>query len=262
MTMNPIRLPRAAAKMKQFAEVVTRSHDRAVEIRQDASGAILTAADGHQLCRITAPPPAGVVAGPVEPFLVDARALAKAAADVGCSRSEPFASVSPDQVAPEDRPILVVKIDDKTVGVAGPTGSPQTIRVEPGAMPDCVKIVEAIRREAGTGATKAVARFDPRFLQNLADTAVALGITSIEITFAPRFNFIMAEGSGPDGCTAEFAIAGIGDIDFEEFAQRSRPAWEQDDALTFTMPEAMPRAKTTRRPKQQTNELPFDDIPF
>ena len=81
--MNPIRLPRVAAKMREFAEVETASHGRAVEIQQTKAAAIITAADGHQLCRITAPAAAGAVLEPVEPFLVDARDLGKAAAAQG-----------------------------------------------------------------------------------------------------------------------------------------------------------------------------------
>lgn len=264
--MNPIRLPRAAAKLKAFAEVVTATHDRAIEIRQDAAAAIVTAADGHQLCRITAPPPAGTTPGPVDPFLVDARAFSKAATEVGCGRTEPLASVDAEHVAAQDRPLVVVRIDDKTVGIAGPEGTPQSITVAPGAMPDCARIVDGILADAIDGGTKAVVRLDPRFLQNLADTAVALGLPSIEITFSPKLNFIAAEGRGADGCTARFAIAGIGEIDFEAIAARQRPAWERDDDLTFTMPEVKPPKAASprrRRSKKRDATLPFpDDIPF
>lgn len=262
--MHPIRLPRAAAKLKAFAETVTTTHDRAIEIRQDASGATVTAADGHQLCRITAPPPVGTTPGTVEPFLVDARTFSKAATEVGCGRTEALVSVDAEHVAAQDRPLVVVRVDEKSVGIAGSEGTPQTIALSQyRAMPDCVRIFDGIRAEAIDGDTKAVARLDPRFLQNVADTAVALGITSIELTFSPRFNFIMAEGTGPDGCAAQFAIAGVGEIDFEAIAARQRPQWETDDGLTFTMPETKPRKRTTaRKPKPQDLELPFDDIPF
>jgi hypothetical protein len=260
--MNPIRLPRAAAKLKAFAETVTTSHDRAIELRQDETAAIVTAADGHQLCRITAPPPAGTTPGKVEPFLVDARTFSKAAGEVGCGRTTPLVSSGPDHVAPEDRPLVVVKVDDKTVGVAGPEGTPQTITPMAGRMPDCVRIVDGIRHDAATGGTKAVARLDPRFLQNVADTAVAAGLATIEITFSSKLNFIMAEGVAPDGCKVEFAIAGIGEIDFEEIKARPLEPWEADDALTFTMPEAKPRKSVKRTKKAQDLELPFDDIPF
>lgn len=260
--MNPILLPRAAAKLKAFAETVTASHDRAIELRQDATGATITAGDGHQLCRITAPPPAGTTPGTVERFLVDGREFAKAAAAVGCGRTEALVSAGPDSVSVKDRPLVVVRIDEKSVGVAGPEGAPQTIKVVPLRMPEAIRIVDGIREEAATGGTKAVARLDPRLLQNLADTAVALGLPTVEITFSPRLNFIMAEGRGPDGCLAEFAIAGIGEIDFEEIAARPRAAWEIDDANTFTMPEAKPRKAATRKPKAQELDLPFDDIPF
>ncbi len=260
--MNPIRLPRAAAKLRAFAEIVTETHGRAIEIRQDEAGAMLTVADGHQLARITAPPPAGTTPGTVERFLVDARDFAKAAAAVGCSRTEALVSAAPYQVSAEDRPLLVVRIDDKKVGVAGPEGSPQTIPVESGRMPDAMRIVNGIRAQAIDGTTKAVARVDPRFLQNVADTAVAMGIGTVEITCAPSLNCILFEGSGPDGCHAEFAIAGIGEIDFEAIAKRDRPAWEQDDALIFTMPEDKPKKAAPRRKKVEHPLLPLDDIPF
>ena len=257
-----IRLPRAAAKLKVFAETVTASHDRAVEIRQDATGAIVAAADGHQLCRITAPPAEGTVPTKVEPFLVDARAFAKAAGDVGCGRTEALVSSDPQHVAAQDRPLVVARVEEKKVAIAGPDGSPQTITTVSGAMPDCARIIDVIRDEATAGGTKAVARIDPRLLQNVADLAVAMGLASIEITFAPRLNYIMAEGTGPDGCAAEFAIAGIGEIDFEAIAARPRPAWEVDDALTFTMPQAKPRATTRRNPKPPETPLFMDDLPF
>jgi hypothetical protein len=265
--MNPIRLPRAIAKLKAFAETVTASHGRSIEIRQDATGATVTAADGHHLCRIIAPPPAGTTPGVVEPFLVDARAFSKAATEVGCGRTEALVSADPEHVAPQDRPLVVVKIDEETVGIAGPEGTPQTVklgaRLTAGQMPDCARIIDGIQAEAIDGETKAIARLDPRYLQNVADTAVALGITAIEITFSPKLNFFAAEGRGPDGCTAHFAIAGVGEIDFEAIASRQRPAWERDDALTFTMPEVKARkGSSSRRSKSRDLELPFDDIPF
>lgn len=263
--MHPIRLPRAAAKMKTFVEVVTATHDRAFEIRQDEHGATVTASDGHQLCRIVAPPPAGAVPGKVSPFLVDGRVFSKAAAEVGCSRTEAIVSATPDHVAAEDRPLVVVKLDEKSVGVAGPEGTPQTIPVVSGAMPDCARIVAAVHREAAEGGTKAVARIDPRFLQNVADTAVAMGLGTVEITFSPKLNFIAAEGKGPDGCTVQFAIAGIGEVDFDEIATRERPAWEVhdhgDDPLVFTMPEPKTASRTKRRPKA-SQLFPDDEIPF
>ena len=265
-----ILLPRAAAKLKAFAEVVTATHDRAIEIRQDAGGAVITASDGHQLCRITAPPPEGMVPTKVEPFLVDARAFAKAAAEVGCSRTETIVSADPQHVAAQDRPLVVALVDDPADGerkrkvacIAGPEGQPQTIGLVYGAMPDCARVIDVIRGEATVIGTKAAARLDPRLLQNVADLAVALGLGSIEVAFAPRLNYVMAEGAGPDGCTVQFAIAGIGEIDFKAIDARPRPAWEVDDALTLTMPEAKPRATAKRKPKPKDAPLFMDDLPF
>jgi hypothetical protein len=257
-----IRLPRVAAKLKTFAEIVTATHDRALEIRQDVSGATITATDGRQLCRIMAPPPEGMVPAKVQAFLVDARLFSKAAAEVGCSRTEAIVSSGPLHVAQQDRPLVVARIDDKTVGVAGPQGTPQTVAIAAGAMPDCARIIDMIRSEAAAGGTIAVARIDPRFLQSVADTAVAMGIVAVEITFAPHLNYLLAEGTGPDGCAAQFAIAGKGDIDFEAISSRPRPAWEADDAMTFTMPPLKPRSPQRRKPKPPDAPLFADDLPF
>ena len=254
--MHPIRLPRVAAKMRDFAEVETASHGRAVEVRQTKTAAIITAADGHQLCRITAPAPTGTVLEPVAPFLVDARDLGKAAAAVGCSRTE---KVVPGEA---ERPLVVFKVvvDDKPmVGISGPEGSPQLVQIPFGSMPNCTGIIDTIQAEAASGMTKAVARVDPRLLQSLADTAVAMGAGLIEITFAPRWNFMLAEGTAPDGCTIQVAVAGIGEIDFNAMA--TAPA--ASEAMTFTMP--VPKRRGSAKPKQAGAALPLsfeDDIPF
>lgn len=254
--MNPIRLPRVAAKMKTFAEVETASHGRAVEIRQTSSAAIVIAADGHQLCRIVAPAPAGTALEVVEPFLVDGRDLAKAAAAVGCSRTE--------KVVPRDgeRPLVVFKVDATQVAIAGPEGSPQLVAVPYGSMPNCSGIIDTIQAEAASGMTRAVARLDPRLLQSLADTAIAMGIGSVEITFAPRWNYLLAEGTAPDGCTLEVAVAGIGEAKVVDPATApAAPA--DDDGMTFTMPVAKTRATPkTKRPAQSLRLSFEDDLPF
>lgn len=254
--MNPIRLPRVAAKAKVFAEIETHTHSRTLELRQTPAAAVLTVGDGHQLCRITAPPPEGTAPGEVASFLIDARAFGKAASEVGCGRTEPFTSAAPEHVSSKDRPITVVRIDEKTAGMAGPEGSPQTLKVEPGSMPDADRIFSSIRQEG-----RLVARVDPRFLQSMADVAVAAGITSIDVTFSPQLNFLATSGSGPDGSTVEVAVAGIGDVQIDN---QDRPPWELDshDPMVFTMPEAKPK-KSSRRPKKATGlDLFVDDIPF
>lgn len=257
-----IHLPRVAAKLKTFAEAVTATHDRAIELRQDATAATITAADGRQLCRIIAPPPEGVVPTSVAPFLVDARAFAKAVAEIGCSRTEGIASSDPQRVAMEDRPITVARVDGGTVAVAGPSGESRTVAVAAGRMPDCGRIIDVIRREAAVGGAAARARLNPRFLQNVADAAIAAGITHVEIAFAPRLNYVVVEGTGPDGCVAQFAIAGIGEVDPQALAPRAVPAWEADDATTFEMPIAKPRSSSRRRARppaagESPGELPF-----
>lgn len=263
--MNPIRLPRCAAKLKTFAEVETVSHGRAIEIRQTESAAVIVAADGHMLCRIVAPPPAYADAKPVPPFLVDARDFAKAAAAVGCSRTETFTTTDPAQPDGKDRPLLVVRVDDKTVAVAGPEGEPQTITVAPGAMPNTANLVDIIQAEAASGMTKAVGRVNPRYLQAVADQAVAMGLDTIELTFAPRWNFLLVEGTGPDGCAVSLAVAGVGDIDFDAMPEQTTPPPATTTGITFEIPQPKKVTKPTKaKPKVTTSDaLSFmDDLPF
>lgn len=254
--MQPIRLPRVAAKMKSFVEVETASHGRAIEIRQTKQAAIVTASDGHQLCRIQAPPADNVPLEPVEPFLVDGREFAKAAAAVGCGRME--------KASPDERPLVVFRFDDQDgkrfAGIAGPEGAPQTLAVPYGKMPACEGIIDRIQGEVASGMTRAVVRVDPHFLQSLADTAVAMGITSIEIAFASRWNFMLAEGTAPDGCDLAVAIAGIGDVALPATAT----ATAECNAMTFVMPQPKAKRSSSRRASSSAAKpLPFpDDIPF
>jgi hypothetical protein len=129
-------------------------------------------------------------------------------------------------------------------------------------MPDCAGIIDTVQAEAASGMTKAVARVDPQLLQSLADTAVAMGIGSIEITFAPRWNFMLAEGTASDGCTLQVAIAGIGDVKVAD-ATTAPPAAGDGDGMTFTMPVPKRRAGTNRKPTSAALPLSFeDDLPF
>ena len=158
-----------------------------------------------------------------------------------------------------DRPLVVFKVDAKQVGITGPEGSPQLVQIPFGSIPNCTGIIDTIQAEAASGMTKAVARVDPRLLQSLADTAVAMGIGSIEITFAPRWNFMLAEGTAPDGCTIQVAIAGIGEVKIADAAS-APPA---PDAMTFTMPVAKQRNSSKRKPSNDVLPLSFeDDLPF
>jgi hypothetical protein len=107
--------------------------------------------------------------------------------------------------------------------------------------------------------TKAIARVDPRLLQSLADTAVAMNVGEIEIVFAPRWNFMGASGTAPDGCTIEVAIAGIGDVKIAD-AATAPPAPEP---MTFTMPMPKTRSSSKRKPSNDVLPLSFeDDLPF
>lgn len=264
--MTMIRLPRAAAKLKAFIEFETETHGRALEIRQTDRGAVIAAGDGRQLCRIVAPAPAGMQATPVDPFLIDARDFAKAAAAVGCSRTTALATADPSRPAAADRPLIVARVDDKHAAIAGPEGQPQTVKIPVGTMPNAAGIIDRIQGEAASGMTKAVGRVNPRYLQSLADTAVAMGIERIEFTFAPRWNFLLAEGTAPDGCEVAIAIAGIGDVPFEAMPSPPPPT-PTGGVLVFTMPAtSKPRSSSRRTAKvKQPEALPLsfeDDLPF
>jgi hypothetical protein len=158
-----------------------------------------------------------------------------------------------------ERPLVVFKVDAKQVGITGPEGSPQLVQIPFGSMPNCTGIIDTIQAEAASGMTKAIARVDPRLLQSLADTAVAMNVGEIEIVFAPRWNFMGASGTAPDGCTIDVAIAGIGDVKIAD-AATAPPA---PDAMTFTMP--MPKTRSTSKRKPSNDVLPLsfeDDLPF
>ncbi len=250
---KPLRLPPAVSKLRQFMSATTATHGQAIEFRQDEHrGLVVTACDGRHLARVTIRTAAPDTIAPV---LIDAKTLGKAATAVGCGR------IADD---PASRSLLVAAMDEKTALIAGPTGEPQTVPLEYGALPDCDSIVDAIQGEAASGMTKAVVRLDVRWLQHVADTAAALNVETVTLTFAPRWNHLLAEGTAAGGIEAAFAVAGIGDV-LQETGDR--PAPPPDDAMTFTLAESRAGGSRKRSPAKPKDPEGFsqkflDDLPF
>jgi hypothetical protein len=89
-----------------------------------------------------------------------------------------------------------------------------------------------------------------------------MNIPVMEITFAPRWNFLLAEGTAPDGCMIQVAIAGIGDVTIDN-ATTTPPAAAASAEMTFTMPVAKGRSNAKRKPSNDVLPLSFEsDIPF
>jgi hypothetical protein len=253
MTMKPMRLPPAVSKLKSFMTATTATHGQAVEFRQDAiRGLVVTACDGRHLARVTIPI---ATADTVDPVLVDAKVLGKAATAVGCGR------IADD---PADRSLLVAAMDEKTAIISGPTGEPQTVPTEYGSLPNVDGIVDTIQAEAASGMTRNVVRLDVRWLQHVADAAAAIGVDSVTLTFAPRWNHLLVEGTTAGGVETTFAVAGIGDV-LQETADR--PAPPPDDAMTFTLTEGRPAGSRKRSPNKPKDDDGFsqkflDELPF
>ena len=232
--MNPIRLPRAAVQL------VAAAGAELVRIEQKAEGAMLTVAAGRRVLQLAAEPGGGTV----QPFIVQADDLARAAATAGAAAPGPAG----------ERPLVVVRISDAVAGIAGPCGTPQTIAILPATFPDCTGQIDAVQGERASGMTRAVAAADPRYLLELAEAAMAIGCTAVQFTFAPRFGAVLAEAEA-EGLVATVVLAG------DAMPSAAVPAVaEADDPLTFTMPAAMPRAPQRRAP---VNPPPIpDDLPW
>lgn len=250
--MNPIRLPAAAALIEQLGAA------DAVEIRQTGEGAIVAVAGPRHFARVVAPPLPDVVALPAGPVAIEARALVQAAAAVGCSMA----------VAPAGRPLMVVPINAEIVGIVGPTGTPQTIPTSGPAVADCSGRIDTIQGEAASGMTKQVAVIEPEYLRKLATVAIGMGITAVEITFAPRWDALLAEGRMPDGSEASFGITGIVGpatigTDRPAVAEPTSEADVDADPLTFFVPE--PKARRGgggRKAKPDASGPNLTDLPF
>jgi hypothetical protein len=187
--------------------------------------------------------------------LIDAKVLGKAATAVGCGR------LVDD---PADRSLLVAQMDEKTAIITGREGEPQTVPTEYGSLPNVDGIVDTIQAEAASGMTRNVVKLDVRWLQHAADAAAALGVATVTITFAPRWNHLLVEGTTENGIEATFAVAGIGNV-LQETGDK--PAPPPDDAMTFTLSEGRasgPRKRSPAKPKEPDgfSQKFIDDLPF
>jgi hypothetical protein len=187
--------------------------------------------------------------------LIDAKTLGKAATAVGCGR------IADD---PADRSLLVAAMDTKSAIISGPTGEPQIAPSEYGALPNVDGIVDTIQAEAASGMTRNVVKLDVRWLQHVADAAAAVGLELVTLTFAPRWNHLLVEGTTVGGVEATFAVAGIGNV-LQETADR--PAPPPDDGMTFTLAEGRAGGTRKRSPTKPKDPEGFsqkfiDDLPF
>lgn len=247
--MNPIRLPAAAAILPQLSDAKT------AEIRQARHGATITLSGAKAFCQVLAPPPPGAGdAEPADPFVVDAAELARAAEAVGL----------PGGGHGEARPMMVVRITPEVVGIAGPSGTPQTIPVSK-LPPGAETVIDAVQGEAASGMTRAVAVVETDYLRRLGEVCIASGITAVEITFAPRWNAILAEARLADGCEIAFGSIGINGertITREAEPMPEAPASKPASPLVFTVAGTKPRAKRAARPMKPERLSFEDDLPF
>jgi len=236
--MNPIRLPRAAVQL-----VAAAAPGDLVQIQQRAEAAVLTVAAGQRVLRLAAMP--GPHAGTVDPFAVSAGDLAKAAEEVGASGPGPAGEL----------PLVVVRISATAAGIAGPSGTPQTITISAMPFPDCSGQIDAVEGERASGMTRAVAAAEPRHLLELAEAALAIGCTAVQFTFAPRFGAVLAEAEAV-GVAATVVLTG------QAHAEPVLPAVAAADPMVFTMPEATPR-RAAKRSAAKPPPLSFEDeIPW
>lgn len=247
--MNPIRLPAAVAVLPQLSDGST------AEIRQARHGATITISGPKTFCQVFAPPPPGAGdAATVDPFVVDAAELARAAEAVGIHSGTPG----------DGRPLTVIRVSPEVVGVVGPVGSPQTIPTSKGPPPG-ETVIDAVQGEAASGMTRAVAVVETDYLRRLGEVCIASGITAVEITFAPRWNAILAEARLADGCEIGFGAVGINGekvIASDGEPMPEAPATKPASALVFTVAGATPRAKRAAR-RAKPERLSFeDDLPF
>jgi hypothetical protein len=250
--MNPIRLPAAAAILPQLSDA------KAAEIRQARHGATITLSGTKTFCQVLAPPPPGAGhAVIVEPFVVDVSALARVAEAVGLAGGTPR----------DGRPLTMIRISPEVVGVVGPAGSPQTIPVSK-LPPGAETVIDAVQGEAASGMTRAVAVVETDYLRRLGEACIASGITAVEITFAPRWNAILAEARLADGCEITFGSIGINGertVAREAEAKPEAPATAspvKSGSLVFTVAGPKPRAKRAARPAKPERLSFEDDLPF
>ncbi len=239
--MNPIRLPRAAVQL-----VAAAGPTGLVRIEQKPAGPVLTVTAGQRVFQLAVALEAQ--AGSVQPFTISADDLARAAVAVGAAGPGPA----------EELPLVVVQISATIAGIAGPSGTPQTVTITAVPFPDCTSRIDTAQGERASGMTKAVGAAEPRHLAELAEAAVAIGCTAVQFTFAPRFGTVLAEAEAEGGSVAvSMTLAG------EATADASEPSAvieaDAHDPLVFTMQESTPRRSSRRvKPREfRDEELPF-----
>lgn len=237
--MNPIRFTRLAVQLAEQA-----GPGQPVQIEQTKAAAVLTIPSQHAICRLVVEP--AETAEPVQAFTIDAGDLARAGAAVGCGTTSTAAGT----------PLVVLKISPEIAGIAGPSGTPQTVSIVTTSMPDFAGPIDRVEGERASGMTRAVAVVDARHLSGLVEVACGMSCTAVTFTFAPRFGSVLAEME-VEGQAATFVIAS--GITAADATASPQPA--ADDALVFTMPETTARRSTRRRPPTPT-EYREEDLPF
>jgi hypothetical protein len=173
--------------------------------------------------------------------------LSRASVAVGASGSGPA----------EELPLVVVRISPTIAGIAGPSGTPQTVTVVQATLPDPSGPIDAVEGELASGMTRAVGVADPRHLHEIADLALAIGCTAVQFTFAPRFGAVLAEADA--GAVAAVVLLGGGDCPQPEPAAIV-PA--DDDPLVFTMPDKKPRGAARRSARKTAQLFTDEELPF
>jgi hypothetical protein len=234
--MNPIRLPRAAVQLAGEAEA------ELVQIEQKATGAVLTVAAGERVLRLA------VSAGPplaaVQPFTISATDFTRVGQAVGAAAPGPAG----------DLPLVVLRVSAEVAALAGPCGSPQTVTIVQTPFPDCSGLMDLVEGELASGMTRAVAAADPRHLLELGQTALAIGCTAVQFTFAPRFGLVLAEADA-GVIAATVVLSGEAQPQQQPIAD-----YDNEDPLVFTMPGNAPRRRVARPQKPREygdGELPF-----
>jgi hypothetical protein len=242
--MIPIRFPRAAVRLARAA-----AEGDLVQIEQTSQAAVLTVAAGERVLKLSAALEAQP--GIVEPFTITAGDLARAGEAVGAAAPGPAAEL----------PLVVLKIAPHVAGITGPSGTPQTVTIVSATFPDCTGPIDMAEGERASGMTQSVADCDPRHLLDLAESAVAIGCTAVQFTFAPRFGLVLAEAAA-GRVSATLVLSGDMPKQAEPEQLTEQITEADDDPLIFTMPEARPRQQARRslgKPKRLSCE---DDLPW
>jgi hypothetical protein len=239
--MNPIRFPRAAVQLVAAAG----EHDP-VQIKQLAGAAVLTITTGSRVLRLSATALGDGTT--VEPFTITAGDMARASVAVGLAGPGPA----------HELPLVVVRISPTIAGIAGPSGTPQTVTLVQATLSDPSGPIDAVEGELASGMTRAVAAAEPQQLQQIAELALAIGCTAVQFTFAPRFGSVLAEVDA--GTVAAAVLLGGGKCQQPEPARAAVAS--DDDPLVFTMPDEKPRGATRRAPRKTAQLFTDEELPF